>query len=85
VQVASSGACGLLAPDIRLKTDIEPAGERNGLAWYTYRYVWDDVGTVRGGVMAQEVMATHPEAVITHPLGFLMVDYSKLGLENAAV
>jgi hypothetical protein len=45
----------------------------------------DDVGTVRGGVMAQEVMATHPEAVITHPLGFLMVDYSKLGFENAAV
>ena len=71
--------------DRRLKTDIEPAGERNGHAWYTYRYVWDDVGTVRGGVMAQEVMATHPEAVLTHPLGFLMVDYSKLGLENAAV
>jgi hypothetical protein len=71
--------------DIRLKTDIAPAGERNGHAWYTYRYVWDDVGTVRSGVMAQEVMATHPEAVLTHPLGFLMVDYSKLGLENAAV
>ena len=35
--------------------------------------------------MAQDVMQTHPEAVITHPLGFLMVDYSKLGLENAAV
>lgn len=71
--------------DIRLKTDIAPAGERNGHAWYTYRYVWDDVGTVRGGVMAQEVLKTHPEAVITHPLGFLMVDYAKLGLEDAAV
>jgi hypothetical protein len=80
------GGGGNIAPsDIRLKTDIVPAGERNGHAWYTYRYVWDDVGTVRGGVMAQEVMATHPEAVLTHPLGFLMVDYSKLGLENAAV
>jgi hypothetical protein len=74
------GGGGNIAPsDIRLKTDIEPAGERNGLAWYTYRYVWDDVGTVRGGVMAQEVIKTHPDAVITHPLGFLMVDYSKLG------
>jgi hypothetical protein len=71
--------------DIRLKTDIVPAGERNGHAWYTYRYVWDDVGTTREGVMAQDVMQTHPEAVLTHPLGFLMVDYSKLGLENAAV
>ena len=77
---------GSIGPsDIRLKTDIEPAGERNGHAWYTYRYVWDDVGTVRGGVMAQEVIKTHPDAVITHPLGFLMVDYAKLGLENAAV
>jgi hypothetical protein len=77
---------GSIGPsDIRLKTDIEPAGERNGHAWYTYRYVWDDVGTVRGGVMAQEVLKTHPEAVITHPLGFLMVDYAKIGLENAAV
>jgi hypothetical protein len=78
-------ACYWPPSDIRLKTDIVPAGERNGHAWYTYRYVWDDVGTVRGGVMAQDVMQTHPEAVITHPLGFLMVDYSKLGLENAAV
>jgi hypothetical protein len=52
------GGGGNIAPsDIRLKTDIVPAGERNGLAWYTYRYVWDDVGTVRGGVMAQDVMA----------------------------
>jgi hypothetical protein len=71
--------------DIRLKADIEPMGERNGLAWYSYRYVWDEPGTKREGVMAQEVIETHPDAVITHPLGFLMVDYSKLGLENAAV
>ena len=67
--------------DIRLKTDIEPAGERNGHAWYSYRYVWDEPGTVRGGVMAQEVIQTRPDAVITHPLGFLMVDYAALGLE----
>jgi hypothetical protein len=71
--------------DIRLKADIEPMGERNGLAWYSYRYVWDEPGTKREGVMAQEVVHTHPDAVITHPLGFLMVDYSMLGLENAAV
>jgi hypothetical protein len=71
--------------DIRLKADIEPMGERNGLAWYSYRYVWDEPGTIHEGVMAQEVIETHPDAVITHPLGFLMVDYSKLGLENAAV
>jgi hypothetical protein len=67
--------------DIRLKTDIEPAGERNGHAWYSYRYVWDEPGTVHEGVMAQEVIQTRPDAVITHPLGFLMVDYAALGLE----
>jgi hypothetical protein len=71
--------------DIRLKADIEPIGERGGHAWYRFRYVWDEPGTKREGVMAQEVIETHPDAVITHPLGFLMVDYSKLGLENAAV
>jgi hypothetical protein len=76
---------GIGPSDIRLKADIEPMGERNGLAWYSYRYVWDEPGTKREGVMAQEVIETHPYAVITHPLGFLMVDYSKLGLENAAV
>ena len=75
----------ILPSDIRLKADIEPMGERNGLAWYSYRYVWDEPGTKREGVMAQEVIETHPDAVITHPLGFLMVDYAKLGLENAAV
>jgi hypothetical protein len=62
---------------------FRPMGERNGLAWYSYRYVWDEPGTVRGGVMAQEVIQTRPDAVITHPLGFLMVDYAALGLEFA--
>jgi hypothetical protein len=69
--------------DIRIKTDIEPAGERNGHNWYRFRYVWDEPGTVHEGVMAQEVIQTRPDAVITHPLGFLMVDYAALGLEFA--
>lgn len=66
--------------DIRLKADIEPAGERNGHNWYTYRYVWDEPGTVREGVMAQEVMRTRPDAVVTHPTGFYMVNYEALGV-----
>jgi hypothetical protein len=77
----AGGKVAAMFSDIRLKTDIEPAGERNGHAWYSYRYVWDEPGTVRGGVMAQEVIQTRPDAVITHPLGFLMVDYAALGLE----
>ena len=67
--------------DIRLKADIEPMGQRGGHNWYKFRYVWEDPGTVHEGVMAQEVMATRPDAVIMHPLGFYMVNYDALGLE----
>jgi hypothetical protein len=75
-------AGGNMAPsDIRLKADIEPIGQRGEHNWYSYRYVWDEPGTKREGVMAQEVMATRPDAVVTHPLGFLMVNYDTLGLE----
>jgi hypothetical protein len=66
--------------DIRLKTDIVPLGKRKGHKWYSFRYVWDKPSTKREGVMAQEVMETRPDAVITHPLGFYMVDYDALGL-----
>ena len=67
--------------DRRIKTDIEPHGERNGHNWYKFRYVWEDPGTVHEGVMAQEVMQTRPDAVSTHPMGFFVVDYAALGLE----
>ena len=76
-----SGGSNASPSDTRVKTDIEPAGTREGHNWYTYRYVWDEPGTVREGVMAQEVLETRPDAVVTHPLGFLMVDYAALGLE----
>ena len=84
---AAGAAAGARPPmhsgpsDIRLKADIEPHGERNGHNWYKFRYVWEDPGTVHEGVMAQEVMQTRPDAVITHPLGFYVVDYAALGLE----
>jgi hypothetical protein len=67
--------------DRRIKTDIEPHGERGGHAWYKFRYVWEDPGTVHEGVMAQEVMQTRPDAVSKHPMGFFVVDYATLGLE----
>jgi hypothetical protein len=67
--------------DRRIKTDIEPMGVRNGHNWYSFRYVWEDPGTVHEGVMAQEVMQTRPDAVSKHPMGFYVVDYAALGLE----
>jgi len=85
---AAAGAAGARPPmhsgpgsDRRIKTDIEPIGQRNGHNWYKFRYVWEDPGTVHEGVMAQEVMQTRPDAVSTHPMGFFVVDYAALGLE----
>ncbi len=66
--------------DIRLKTDITEIGTAsNGLPLYTYQYIGHDA--VFEGVMAQDVLAHTPEAVITMPGGFYAVDYEMLGLE----
>ncbi|CEJ14906.1 hypothetical protein BN1110_05241 [bacterium YEK0313] len=64
--------------DIRLKHNIERVGTSpDGHALYAFDYVWG--GPRRVGVMAQEVMASRPEAVIRTASGYLMVDYSRLG------
>lgn len=63
--------------DRRLKADIEPAGEANGVRWYRYRYLWDAPQVRRLGVMAQEV-GHIPGAVIRMANGFLAVDYSRI-------
>lgn len=65
--------------DVRLKADIVPLGYIDGRQWYNYRYLWDEPGVTRQGVMAHEVLKTDPQAVSTHPSGYLMVDYSQLG------
>lgn len=66
--------------DANLKADVKTVGfDAKGRRWVDYRYLWDEPGTVRRGVIAQEVLETDPEAVSRHPEGgFLMVDYSKL-------
>lgn len=62
--------------DSRVKTDIQQVGTLdNGLPVYSYRYVWG--GPMQIGVMAQEVANVHPEAVLQHESGYLMVDYEK--------
>lgn len=61
--------------DARLKTDVRRVGTLdNGLGVYAYRYL--DGGEMHIGVMAQEVEATTPEAVVTIG-GFKVVDYEK--------
>jgi hypothetical protein len=77
----SGGLMGnMLKSDIRLKKDITPLGPaRNGLPYYSFRYLWDaDDGPVRGGHMAQEVAQVRPDAVHVMPDGFLAVDYGAI-------
>lgn len=67
------------ASDARLKTDITQIGvAENGLPIYSYRYLGHDA--LFSGVMAQDVLAHTPEAVITMPGGFYAVNYEMLGM-----
>ena len=64
--------------DRRLKTDIEEVGKLDdGLKVYKYRFKGDPKPQI--GVMAQDVEKVKPSAVVTHPTGAKMVDYSKVG------
>ena len=81
----SLGAAGLMAPagtfsafsDRRLKRNIVKIGEYlNGLAKYSFTYIWGEKAI---GAMADEVEKLIPEAVITHPSGYKMVDYAMVG------
>jgi hypothetical protein len=70
---------GIEKSDIRLKRDIAQVGELDsGIGLYRYRYRWSD--TIHVGVMAQEVAAVKPEAVLRGADGYLRVDYARLGL-----
>jgi hypothetical protein len=72
---SSLGAAWLMS-DRRLKADIEPLGaDSSGLNWYRYRYVWDEPGTERVGVMADEAPA---HAVAHHAHHFSAVNYGAL-------
>lgn len=63
--------------DRRLKTDIRAIGRSpGGLTIYRFRYVWG--GPVYVGVMAQDLLETHPDAVIRTDSGYFMVDYDRI-------
>jgi hypothetical protein len=64
--------------DRALKTDIRTIRhDGKGRRWVAFRYLWDAPGTIREGVIAQEIERTDPQAVADTPFG-KMVDYSKL-------
>jgi hypothetical protein len=69
----------IFASDRRLKDGIELVGEYpDGLGVYDFRYHWDDPGTVRTGVMADEVEQLRPWALGPVIGGYATVDYGRL-------
>lgn len=75
MQLGTGYMTGGLFSDRRLKTNIKHIGKTaGGLNVYSYDYVWGEPSI---GVMADEVEHI-PGAVMTHPSGYKMVDYSKV-------
>lgn len=81
---AGGTAAGLAAKsDRRLKQNIQQLGTLPlGIGLYSFTYRNDPQQTAHIGVMADEVQTVMPEAVTTGEDGFMMVNYSKLGLEG---
>jgi len=73
----AAGTAAMVFSDIRLKRDIEPAGQfGDGLGIYRYRYLWDDEPRV--GVMAHEVAVHRPWALGPEIGGYATVNYGAL-------
>jgi hypothetical protein len=70
------GTAAMFLSDRRAKTDIRRVGTAaNGLPLYRFRFRLEPVERV--GVMADEVEAVRPDAVLEGPGGFKMVDYRR--------
>lgn len=65
--------------DPRLKKNIKPEGVENDYNIYSFEYIADPDNKRFIGVMADEVQATNPDAVIEIG-GYLAVDYDKIGV-----
>ena len=73
-----AGSFAALFSDRRLKRDVSQIGALpSGLPLYSYRYIGS--ATPQIGVMADEAQQLFPGAVLTHPSGYLMVDYGRIG------
>lgn len=73
----SAGASLLPLSDRRAKTDITRIGQTDsGVPVYRFRYKHG--GPAQIGYMAQDLLETHPEAVVMGPDGFYRVDYGKV-------
>jgi len=76
--LGGAGIGAAVKSDRRLKKNIKRIGTHVlGVGLYTWDYLW---GEPFAGVMADEVEQVMPEAIVMHPSGFKMVNYSMLGL-----
>lgn len=65
--------------DIRLKTDILYLRTvKDNIRLYSFRYVWG--GPTYVGVMAQDLLKTHPYVIHTAADGYYVVDYAALDI-----
>ena len=85
LQAGAQAGATYAASDRRLKTNVTPIGERSGVKIYSWD--WTDEGkriaspdqpTV--GVMADELMETHPHLVHRASDGYLRVNYGGLNI-----
>lgn len=72
---------GAIFSDKRLKESLEKTGEsKSGLNIYKFKYK-DGDNKFYQGVIAQEILKKHPEAVKQDENGFYSVDYDKIDVE----
>ena len=83
---AALGAGATIYSDRRLKQNIELVGrdERTMLPLYEFEYI-NGSGRRFLGVMALDVVESHPDMVFTMPDGFMAVNYAGLGIEMVEV
>jgi hypothetical protein len=81
--VGSLGSAGIKASDITLKENIRQTGvSPSGIVIYEFDYKDKSHGEGRySGVMAQDLLESHPSAVIKNNDGTLKVDYSQIDVE----
>jgi hypothetical protein len=71
--------------DRRLKSNIQQFGyAAAGIPLYKFNYTYDQQ-TTYVGIMAQDILETHPDAVHISPDGYYMVDYEMLGLRMMTI
>lgn len=80
------GSAALMSPwfmssDPRLKENVQLVGkdDRTGLNLYEFNYI-DQPGDRYRGVMADEVRKVRPDAVVQDKEGYMMVNYTRLGI-----